>query len=158
MLRSVVVMAVVARHSRRVGVRGLASAAADARAPRQMPLRRVLFNVPGSDQRKIDKALTSLDLDTLVLDLEDGVAANMKADARERVRSTLLARAPGLQPLATGRRPELLVRINSIGSGLEADDLRVMADTVRNAGALDAIVVPKVGRVLQGSSIDRSRV
>lgn len=40
-------------------------------------VRRVLFNVPGSDEKKIMKA-TTLDLDCVVLDLEDGVAPNKK--------------------------------------------------------------------------------
>lgn len=47
-------------------------------------MRRVLFNVPGSDERKIQKSLT-LNLDCVVLDLEDGVAFNQKENARELV-------------------------------------------------------------------------
>lgn len=46
--------------------------------------RRVLFNVPGSDEKKIKKALT-LDADCLVLDFEDGVALNQKEKARSLV-------------------------------------------------------------------------
>lgn len=51
---------------------------------KSIQLRRVLFNVPGSDQKKILKA-TQLNLDTVVLDLEDGVAINQKKNAREIV-------------------------------------------------------------------------
>ena len=51
--------------------------------------RRSLFSVPGSDERKILKAQTLL-VDSIVLDLEDGVASDRKDDAREIVRNTLL--------------------------------------------------------------------
>ena len=40
--------------------------------------RRSLLYVPGSDQKKITKAVSSLDADIVVIDLEDGVAENMK--------------------------------------------------------------------------------
>jgi citrate lyase subunit beta-like protein len=51
-------------------------------------LRRVLFNVPGSDARKITKA-SKLNLDCVVLDLEDGVAINQKENARQMIVDTL---------------------------------------------------------------------
>jgi citrate lyase subunit beta-like protein len=44
--------------------------------------------VPGSDERKMNKAST-LKVDTIVLDLEDGVTLNKKISAREMVFSTL---------------------------------------------------------------------
>ena len=54
------------------------------------PLRRVLFNVPG-EQKKLSKA-TQLNLDTVVLDLEDGVALNHKKEARGLIVKALLAK------------------------------------------------------------------
>lgn len=50
--------------------------------------RRVLFNVPGSDERKITKS-TQLNLDCVVLDLEDGVAINQKENARIIIKKSL---------------------------------------------------------------------
>ncbi|KAL1419080.1 hypothetical protein MTO96_005196 [Rhipicephalus appendiculatus] len=46
--------------------------------------RRAVLYVPGSDERKITKAF-GLDADCMVLDCEDGVAANKKKEARETV-------------------------------------------------------------------------
>ncbi len=79
-----------------------------------MPSRRALLYVPGDDWKKINKA-TTLDVDCICLDMEDGVAASRKAEAR-----TTIARA--LQELNFGRS-EKVVRINAVGSGLEAGDL-----------------------------------
>ncbi len=79
-----------------------------------MPSRRALLYVPGDDWKKINKAAT-LDVDCICLDMEDGVAASRKAEAR-----TTIARA--LQELSFGRS-EKVVRINAVGSGLEAEDL-----------------------------------
>ncbi len=95
-----------------------------------MHSRRALLYVPGSDWRKIEKAIT-LKADSVCLDLEDGVAANRKSEARET-----LARA--LRELDFGRA-ERLARINAIGSGLEADDLAAVV-----SARPDGIVIPKV--------------
>jgi hypothetical protein len=46
------------------------------------------FLVPGSDEKKVNKAPT-LKADTIVLDLEDGVALNRKTAAREMVFAAL---------------------------------------------------------------------
>lgn len=95
-----------------------------------MPPRRALLYVPGDDRRKIEKA-ASLNADSVCLDLEDGVALNRKAEARATVAATLPALSFG--------RTERLVRLNPIGSGLEADDLAAAL-----AAAPDALVIPKV--------------
>ena len=47
-----------------------------------------LFLVPGCDEKKMNKA-PNLKVDTIVLDLEDGVALNRKTAAREMVFSAL---------------------------------------------------------------------
>ncbi|NJN44221.1 MAG: hypothetical protein HC806_05520 [Anaerolineae bacterium] len=65
--------------------------------------------MPGTDWRKIEKAATELDADSVCLDLEDGVALNAKAEARETV-------VRALQTLDF-RRSEKLVRINAMDSG-----------------------------------------
>jgi citrate lyase subunit beta-like protein len=95
-----------------------------------MRARRALLYMPGDSRRKIEKALT-LDADSICMDLEDGVASGQKAAARGVVRQALTTLDYG--------RSERLVRINSVGSGLEADDL---AETV--TGRPDGIVLPKV--------------
>src|SRR5512135_76316 len=95
-----------------------------------MRARRALLYMPGDDLRKIRKA-TTLDVDCVCLDMEDGVAANRKAEARATV-------AAALAELNFGRA-ERLARINPIGSGLEAEDLAAAL-----AGHPDGIVIPKV--------------
>ena len=95
-----------------------------------MHSRRALLYMPGDDRRKIEKA-TTLGVDCICMDMEDGVAVNRKAEAR-----TVIARA--MKELNFGNS-ERCIRINSIGSGFEQDDL---------AAALmahpDTIVVPKI--------------
>jgi len=92
--------------------------------------RRALLYMPGDSRKKIEKA-AFLDVDSVCLDLEDGVALNQKAAARAVV-------AAALRELDFGRS-ERLVRINRFGSGLEAEDF---AQTVE--GRPDGFVIPKV--------------
>lgn len=94
-----------------------------------MRARRTLLYVPGSDWRKIEKA-AGLGADCVCLDLEDGVAANRKAEARELVKRAYAELDFGLS--------ERLVRINPIGAGMEAEDF----DIVR-AAKPDGVVLPK---------------
>lgn len=95
-----------------------------------MRARRALLYVPGDDLKKIQKA-TTLDVDCVCLDIEDGVAQNRKEDARRTIPEALKTMDFG--------RSEKLVRINAIGSGFETGDLRaVLPDHP------DGIVVPKV--------------
>ena len=93
------------------------------------PRRSVLF-MPGSNARALDKART-LPADALVLDLEDAVAPDMKAQARAQVVAAV--RAGGY-----GRR-EIVVRVNALGTPWGRDDLAAAAE----AGA-DAVLLPKV--------------
>jgi hypothetical protein len=53
----------------------------------------------------------AMDLDVVVLDFEDGVALNSKADARRLVKEALAQHSFG--------RAEKLIRINSVRSGYE---------------------------------------
>jgi citrate lyase beta subunit len=86
--------------------------------------------MPGDDRRKIQKA-TTLGVDSICMDMEDGVAANKKAEAREVI-------AGAMKELDFGTS-ERCIRINQIGSGLEKRDL--IAALATNP---DTIVVPKV--------------
>lgn len=100
-----------------------------------MRARRCILYVPGSETRKIDKAVT-LGADAVCLDLEDGVAPNKKPEAREIV-------AHALRSIGFGGS-EKLARINAIGSGLESDDLEAIVPA-----RPDAIVIPKVSGAAQ---------
>lgn len=95
-----------------------------------MRARRALLYMPGDDRHKIEKAAT-LGVDCVCMDMEDGVAPNRKAAAREQI-------AAALQEVDFSHS-ERLVRINAIGSGLEQEDLNSAL-----AGHPDGIVIPKV--------------
>lgn len=95
-----------------------------------MRQRRALLYIPGVDERKIRKA-TTLDVDCICLDMEDGVAANRKAEARTTV-------ATALREMDFGRA-ERLARINPVDSGLAEEDLAAAL-----AGRPDGVVIPKV--------------
>ena len=51
-------------------------------------VRRALLYVPGDDLRKLQKAAT-LGADSVCMDIEDGVAINRKAAARETIAEAL---------------------------------------------------------------------
>jgi citrate lyase beta subunit len=86
--------------------------------------------MPGDDRRKIEKS-TTLGVDSICMDMEDGTALNKKTEARAVI-------TQAMKELNFGTA-ERCIRINSIGSGFENDDL---------ASALvaqpDSIVVPKI--------------
>ena len=86
--------------------------------------------MPGDDRRKIEKA-TILGVDCICMDLEDGTAISKKAEAREVI-------AQAMKELNFGNS-ERCIRINSIGSGFEKEDLASAL-----AARPDAIVVPKI--------------
>ena len=86
--------------------------------------------MPGDDRRKIEKA-TTLGVDSICMDMEDGVALNKKAEARAVI-------AQAMQELDFGTS-ERCIRINSIGSGMEKYDLA--AALTANP---DSIIVPKI--------------
>src|SRR5688572_18405293 len=93
------------------------------------PRRSVLY-MPGSNARALEKA-KALPADALILDLEDAVAPDAKAVAREQVCAAVAAGGYGLR--------ELVIRINALDTPWGEGDL------VAAAGAgPDAILVPKV--------------
>jgi len=95
-----------------------------------MHSRRALLYVPGDDRHKIEKALT-LKVDCICLDMEDGVAPDRKQQARQSILAAL-------HDLDFGPA-EKLVRINPVGSGLEAGELAAVLPA-----RPDGIVIPKV--------------
>jgi citrate lyase subunit beta/citryl-CoA lyase len=95
--------------------------------------RRTALYMPASNARAIAKART-LDCDVVILDLEDAVAPDEKARARQQVVDEVRAGGFGTR--------ELVVRINALDTPWGADD----AAAVRAIGA-DAVLVPKVSGV-----------
>lgn len=102
------------------------------------PRRSVLY-MPGANERALEKART-LEADALILDLEDSVAPDAKADARSRVAACIAAGGYG--------KRELVVRVNALDTPWGEDDMKAAA----GAGP-DAILVPKVSR---GSDVARA--
>jgi citrate lyase subunit beta/citryl-CoA lyase len=91
--------------------------------------RRSLLYMPGSNARAMEKA-RELPADGVILDLEDAVAPDAKAKARELI-------IAALKQGGFGRR-EVIVRINGLDTPWWQDDLAVAAANP------DAILVPKV--------------
>jgi citrate lyase subunit beta / citryl-CoA lyase len=96
---------------------------------RVRPRRSVLY-MPGSNARALEKA-RSLPADGLIFDLEDAVAPDAKASAREQVCAAIRAGGYGAR--------EIVVRVNALASPWGQADLTAAA----NAGA-DAVLIPKV--------------
>jgi citrate lyase subunit beta / citryl-CoA lyase len=93
-------------------------------------MRSLLF-VPADSPKKLEKAMTS-GADALIVDLEDSVAPEGKAAAR------LSAAAFVKETVAATGRPHLIVRVNSLRSGLTDADLDIVAPA-----RPDAIMLPK---------------
>src|SRR6185436_1490204 len=87
------------------GVHGFATLPPLAGDPRMVRPRRSVLYMPGSNERALQKA-TSIPADALILDLEDAVAPDEKAAARERVTAMVRTR-----PYA-GR--EVVIRVNAL--------------------------------------------
>jgi citrate lyase subunit beta/citryl-CoA lyase len=113
--------------------------------------RRSLLFMPGSNARALEKARI-LPADGIILDLEDSVAPDAKAVARDQIAQALAAGGFG--------KREVLIRTNSLDSPWWKDDV-AMAGKARP----DGILVPKIfgvedfvtiGRSLRGVGADPS--
>ncbi len=93
------------------------------------PRRSVLY-MPGSNARALEKART-LAADSLILDLEDAVAPDAKALAREQIGAAVKAGGFGYR--------EVMVRINAFDTPWGHADLTALV----KCGA-DALLVPKI--------------
>ncbi|PSJ59783.1 HpcH/HpaI aldolase/citrate lyase family protein [Pseudaminobacter soli (ex Li et al. 2025)] len=92
-------------------------------------MRSLLF-VPGDSEKKLEKGFSS-EADVVIVDLEDSVAAENKANARKIAAEFLSARQ--------GRQgPTVYVRVNDLSTGLTDDDLAALIPA-RPAG----IMLPK---------------
>ncbi|MGH3144748.1 MAG: HpcH/HpaI aldolase/citrate lyase family protein [Rubrobacter sp.] len=111
--------------------------------PTERPFRSYLY-VPASDPRRVEKALGS-EADAVVLDLEDAVAPNRKAEARQNAERFLESAPP---------KP-VFVRVNATGTALFEEDLRAVAGPnlfgVRLPKTEDPEKVRSVADVLEAS-------
>ena len=98
-----------------------------------MPVRTWLF-VPGDSEKKLGKAAAT-GADVLIIDLEDSVAAENKAKARELAGTWLAAHR---EQVTEGKKIARWVRINTLSSRQWRDDLVAVLP-----GAPDGIMLPK---------------
>ncbi len=92
--------------------------------------RRSALYMPASNARAIEKA-KGLACDVVILDLEDAVAPEAKADARAQAVAAVMAGGFGER--------ELVIRCNALSTPWGAEDLEAAA-----AAGPDAVLVPKV--------------
>ena len=95
--------------------------------------RRSLLFMPGSNARALEKG-RNLAADGLILDLEDAVAPDAKAMARDQIAAAVSARGFG--------RREILIRTNSLDTSWWSDDV-----AMAGKAAPDGILVPKISSV-----------
>lgn len=96
------------------------------------PRRSVLY-MPAANARALEKA-KSIPADALIFDLEDAVAPDAKADARQRATEAAASGEYGTR--------EVTIRCNGLDSPWGADDLTAAA-----AAGPTAVVIPKVDSV-----------
>jgi len=97
---------------------------------RSLRLRRSVLSMPAINARALEKT-HSLDCDAVIFDLEDSVALEKKAEARDNLRAFFAGR-----PLEGKER---IVRINSLSSGFGLADLELI-----KVLSPDAVLLPKV--------------
>ena len=101
--------------------------------------RRSLLFMPGSNARALEKA-RNLPVDGIILDLEDAVAPDAKAMARDQIAAAVAARGFG--------KREVLIRINALDTPWWIDDI-----TMAGKAKPDGILVPKISSVADLTAI-----
>ena len=107
---------------------------------KEAPLRRSLHFVPGANEKMFLKSLAT-NADSLILDLEDAVTPQNKAQARMTIRDWLNTADFGLK--------EKTVRINPLDTPWGLEDVEVVMQ-----GKPDALVVPKVSTLKELEQLD----
>ncbi len=93
------------------------------------PRRSVLY-MPGANARALDKART-LPADALILDLEDAVSPDAKAQAREQISQAVSAGGYG--------KREVIIRVNGLNTEWGEADLKAVATL-----PIDGVLLPKI--------------
>lgn len=102
--------------------------------------RRSCLYMPGANAKALEKAKT-LAADVLLLDLEDSVAPEAKAEARAQVAAAVKAGGYG--------KREVVVRVNALSTPWGADDIVATA-----AASPDGVLAPKVESAAQVRELD----
>ncbi len=102
--------------------------------------RRSCLYMPGANARALEKAKT-IAADTLLLDLEDAVAPDAKADARAQV-------CEAVKTGGYGKR-EIIIRTNGLDTEWGADDIKAAV-----AAGPDGILAPKVSTAADIKALD----
>jgi citrate lyase subunit beta/citryl-CoA lyase len=97
--------------------------------------------MPGANERALEKS-QGIPCDAIIFDLEDAVAPDAKAEARDRV-------CAAVQSGLYGSR-ELTIRVNGLDTTWHTDDLAAAA-----AAGPSAVVVPKVNSVADVAAIEK---
>ena len=92
---------------------------------------RSLLYVPGDQPRKVQKALTEVPADAVILDLEVAIAISAKIATRSLV----------VAALQVVRRPKAYVRVNGIDTAWFFGDIKAVVGP-----GLDGVVLPKADR------------
>ena len=101
--------------------------------------RRSLLFMPGSNVRALEKA-RNLPADGIILDLEDSVAPDAKALARDQIAKAVAAKGFG--------KREVLIRVNALDTPWWVDDV-----TMAGKAQPDGILVPKISSVADLNAI-----
>ena len=102
--------------------------------------RRSCLYMPGANAKALEKAKT-LPADVLLLDLEDSVAPEAKAEARAQVAAAVKERGYG--------RREVIVRVNALSTPWGRDDI-----SAAGAAQPDGMLAPKVESAAQVRDLD----
>lgn len=102
-------------------------------------LRRSVLSVPASNHRALEK-VRNLDCDAVIFDLEDSVAPEKKAEARENLRRLFKENPP--------QGVERIVRINALETEFGRADMDLAVDI-----SPDVVLIPKVERVAEVQSV-----
>lgn len=94
---------------------------------------RSLLSVPAINVRALEK-ISGLDCDGVILDLEDSVAEEKKAEARDNLRRFLTANRP--------KQALVLIRINSLSSSFYEEDAALVREIEPHG-----VLIPKVEEV-----------
>ncbi len=101
----------------------------------QLKPRRSVLYMPGSNARALEKAKT-LAIDSLIFDLEDAVAPDMKQQARKQIVQAV--KAGGYE------EREIIVRINGLDTEWGQDDIATIAEL-----AINGVLLPKINYAQQ---------